>query len=78
MVGHHSYVVSSAPTILWSWVRIPSTLFKLYSICIIEIVMKKGQSKLKEARIGRFKKTKTNIPLMGYLYFDASLEISFL
>ena len=38
--GHHSSVVSSAPTILQPRVRIPSTPSTLISICI-EVVMRK-------------------------------------
>ena len=41
--GRHSSMVSSVPTILRLWVRIPSTPSKLFSICIIEIVMRKAQ-----------------------------------
>ena len=41
MGGRHSSVVSSAPTILRPWVRIPCTPFTLFSICIIEIAMRK-------------------------------------
>ena len=40
---HHSSVVSSAPTILRLQVQIPSTPCMLFSICIIEIVMRKGR-----------------------------------
>ena len=39
--GHHSSVVSSAPTILRPQVRIPSTPSMLFSICTIEIVSRK-------------------------------------
>ena len=39
--GCHSSVVSSATTILWPRVKIPSTPSMLLSICIIEIVTKK-------------------------------------
>ena len=41
--GRHSSVVLSPPTILWLRVQIPSTLCKLFSICIIEIVIRKGR-----------------------------------
>ena len=37
----HSSVVLTAPTILQPWVQIPSTPSTLFSICIIEIVMRK-------------------------------------
>ena len=40
--GRLSSVVLSAPTILWPWVQIPSKPSKLFSICIIEIVMRRG------------------------------------
>ena len=40
--GRHSSMVSSAPTILWPQVQIPSTPSTLFSICI-EIVMRKEQ-----------------------------------
>jgi len=49
-------MVSSVPTILRPRVRIPSTPFTLFSICIIEIVMKNNENKQKEAMIGPFKK----------------------
>ena len=39
----HSSVVSPVPTILRPQVRIPSTSSMLFSICIIEIVMRKGR-----------------------------------
>ena len=51
--GRHCSVVSSAPTILRPWVRIPSTPSMLFSICI-EIVMRKNKNKQKEAGIGPF------------------------
>ena len=41
--GCHSSVVLSAPTILQPQVQIPSTPSMLFSICIIEIVMRKEQ-----------------------------------
>ena len=47
--GRHSSVVSSAPTILWPQVRIPSTPSMLYSICI-EIVMRKKNENKKRGR----------------------------
>ena len=47
--GRHSSVVLSAPTILPSQVRIPNTPSTLFSIYIIEIVIKKDQNKQKEA-----------------------------
>ena len=37
----HSSVVSSAPTILRPRVQIPSTPSMLFSICVIEIVLRK-------------------------------------
>ena len=40
--GRHSSMVSSVPTILRPWVQIPSTPSTPFSICIIEIVMRKG------------------------------------
>ena len=49
--GCHSSAVSFAPTILRPRVRIPSTTF---SICIIEIVMRKGRNLTKEAGIVPF------------------------
>ena len=49
--GHHSYMVSSAPTILRPWVWIPSTPSTLFSICIPEILIEEDKNK-KEARIG--------------------------
>ena len=39
--GRHSSMVSSAPTILQPWVQIPSTSCTLFSIYIIEIVLRK-------------------------------------
>ena len=36
-------VVLSVSTILRPWVQIPSTTSRLFSICIIEIVMSKGR-----------------------------------
>ena len=42
-VDEHISMVLSAPTILWPWVRIPSTPSMLFSICIIEIVTRKEQ-----------------------------------
>ena len=39
--GCHSSVVLSASTILRPWVRIPSKLSMLFSICIIVIVVRK-------------------------------------
>ena len=39
--GRYRYVVSSAPTILRPWVWIPSIPSMLFSICIIEILMRK-------------------------------------
>ena len=39
--GRHSSVVLSAPTILRPQVQIPSTPSMLFSICIIEIVLRK-------------------------------------
>ena len=39
--GCNSSVVSSAPTILWPRVQIPSTSSMLFSICIFEIVTRK-------------------------------------
>ena len=51
MDGRHSTVVSSLPTILRPRVRIPCTEFKLFSICIIEIVMRKGR-KINKKRPG--------------------------
>ena len=41
--GRHSFMVLSAPTIMRSQVQITSTPFMLFLICIIEIVMRKGQ-----------------------------------
>ena len=41
--GRHSYVGLSVPAILQPQVQIPSTPYKLFSICIIEIVMRKGR-----------------------------------
>ena len=52
--SRHSSMVSSAPTILWLWVWIPSTLSMFFSICIIEIVMRKGQNKQKELGCAHF------------------------
>ena len=40
--GRHSSVVSSAPTILRPLVWIPITPYTLFSICIIEIVMRES------------------------------------
>ena len=54
--GRRSSVVSSVSTIMQQWVRIPSTPVKLFSIGIIEIVMRKAQKKQKEAGIGPFLK----------------------
>ena len=54
---------SSAPTILWPPVRIPSTPTTLFSICIAEIGtvfdigMRKGRKIKKDAEIGPFLKT---------------------
>ena len=42
--GRHSSVVSSEPTILQQWVQIPRTPSH-FSICIIEIVMRKGRKR---------------------------------
>ena len=39
----HSSVVLSAPTILQPWVPIPSTPSMLFSICMIEKLIRKGQ-----------------------------------
>ena len=39
--GRHSSMVLSAPTILQPQVRIPTTPSTLFSICIIEFVMRK-------------------------------------
>ena len=39
----HRSVVSSAPTILRLQVQIPRTPFTLFSICIVEIIMRKGR-----------------------------------
>ena len=41
--GRDSSMVLSVPTILWPRFRIPSTPSSLFSISIIEIVMKKGR-----------------------------------
>ena len=49
LCGRHSSVVSSAPTILRPQVRIPSTPSKLFSICIIEIVI---ETKINKKRPG--------------------------
>ena len=58
MGGGHSSVVSSASTILRPRVGIPSTPSRYaFLICIIEIVMRKGQNKQIEAGIGPFKTT---------------------
>ena len=48
---HHSSLVSSAPTILRPRVCIPSTPSMPVSVCIIEIVMRKGQNKQKRGRV---------------------------
>ena len=45
-----SSMVSSAPTILWLRVQIQSTPFKLFSLCIIEIIMRKEQKYTKRGR----------------------------
>ena len=40
--GHHSTVVSSAPTILWPWVRSnPKHTIYAFSTCIFKIVIRK-------------------------------------
>ena len=48
--GRHSSVVLSASTILWQQVQIPSTPSTLFSICIIEIVIRKGRKETKRGR----------------------------
>ena len=53
--GRHSSMVWSAPNILQPWAQIPSTLSRLFSICI-EIVTRKERNKRKEAGIGPFLK----------------------
>ena len=47
--GRQSSVVLSVPTILQLWVWIPSTSSKLFSICINEIVMRKGRNEKSDA-----------------------------
>ena len=41
--GRHSSVVLSPPTIMRLWVQIPIIHSKLFSICIIEIEIRKGR-----------------------------------
>ena len=56
-------MVSSAPTNLWGRVRIPSTPSVLFSICIIEIAMRKRtkrNKKRKEVGVGPLKKKNTS------------------
>ena len=49
--GRHSSVVLSAPTILWPWVRIPSTPSNLLSVCIICNCNEK-RTKINKKRLG--------------------------
>ena len=52
--GHHSFVVSSAPTIKAASGSNPKHTIYTFSNCIIEIVMKKDENKQEEAGIGPF------------------------
>ena len=59
--GRHSSVVTSMATILRLQVRIPRSPSMLFSICIIEIVLRIERKKQKEAWIGAFKKIILNL-----------------
>ena len=52
--GRHSSVVSSAPTILWPQVQIPSTLSTLFQFVLLKLYRKNDENKQKEAGIGPF------------------------
>ena len=52
--GRHSSVVSSAPTILRPWVRIPSTPSTLSSIYLLKLYPENNENKQKEAGFGPF------------------------
>ena len=52
--GRHSLVHSSAPTIQWSRVRIPSTPSTLFPFTIFIIVCRKVENKQKEAEFGPY------------------------
>ena len=49
MGGRQNSMVLSAPTILWPWVRIPSTPSTFYSISIV-IGVRKGRNKRRKGR----------------------------
>ena len=52
--GHHSSVVSSAPTILQPRVRIPSTPSMLFQFVLLKLYRENNENKQKEAGIGPF------------------------
>ena len=57
-IGRHSSVVSSAPTILRLWVRIPSTPSTLFQFVLLRLQHEKDENKQKEAGIGPFFKNR--------------------
>ena len=57
-IGRHSSVVSSAPTILRLWVRIPSTPSTLFQFVLLRLQHEKDENKQKKAGIGPFFKNR--------------------
>ena len=74
---YHSSMVLSVPTILRPWVQIPSTPFTLFSICIIEIVIRKGRKQIKRGRDGKERKQTKKEAVVGPFLTNKSFSFAF-
>ena len=62
--GRHGSVVSSPPTILQPWARIPSTPSMLFQF-VLKLQQEKNENRQKEAGIGPLKKVSKCFAVLG-------------
>ena len=76
MGGRHSSVLLSARTILQPWVQIQSTSSTLFSTCIIEVGMRKGQKqKQKRGQDDPYLNKYRLLKLVQFYYIDPLLAL---